>query len=406
MIQLAPQSWVLLIAWLVALSGLVYWGQSFRHRQRDIMGHMYSWFAVSGVLLLVSIVSLATKGLNYGLDFTGGTIIELAAYQPTSVTDVQRYLSEFDAPKLGDQMVQVGADMVPDEEGKPSRRVVVRVTREVPLEDGGKELRDKEPQALYDFLAGKLGEVRQLRLASIGPTVTGELRFNAILAMVIALVAQCLYIFFRFGFQIRFGLAADLAIVHDVIIMVGLYSLAGRQLDSPFVAAILTVAGYSVMDSVVIFDRIRENLVAKKNQDFAQVVNDSVNQTMTRSINTTMTVIITLLSIYFLGGGTLQNFAFALLVGITSGAYSSIFVASPLLILIDRWVKSRPVEEEETAPKTRRAHTSAEVDQEPSEDKVGGSHEKLVRPRRGPRRSARVGKANPEAGVETTEAEV
>jgi preprotein translocase subunit SecF len=337
MIQLAPQSWFFLCLWLVALGGLVYWGQTFRHKQRDLMGHINIYFAVSGLFLAIAIGSLATKGLNYGLDFTGGTIVEMAVYKQTGVNELQAMLAQYDQPKLGDQLVQVGADMVPDETGKPYQRVVIRVTRAVPGADDSKNLVDKEPQALYDYLAGKLGEVRQLRIASIGPTMTGELKTNAFLAMGIALVAQCLYIFVRFGFQFRFGLAADLAIVHDVVIMVGLYSLAGRQLDSPFVAAILTVAGYSVMDSVVIFDRIRENMGLHRNRDFTQVVNESVNQTMTRSINTTMTVIITLLSIYFLGGSTLQNFAFALLVGITSGAYSSIFVASPLLVLIDRW---------------------------------------------------------------------
>jgi preprotein translocase subunit SecF len=139
----------------------------------------------------------------------------------------------------------------------------------------------------------------------------------------------------------------------------------------------LTVAGYSVMDSVVIFDRIRENLAAKKNQDFQTVVNESVNQTMTRSINTTMTVIITLLSIYFLGGTTLQNFAFALLVGITSGAYSSIFVASPLLVLIHRW-----------AANDRSSEGSASSSApSPKEEIPSAEPEKAARKRRGPRRA-------------------
>lgn len=336
MIQFAPSSILWLTIWLVALAALIWWAQSFRKQQRDIIGYMNYWFLVSAAFLVISCISLATKGLDYGLDFTGGTIVELAAYKQTDVGAVQSALKEFDAPKLGDQVVQVGADMVPDESGKNYQRVVVRVTRAEVAADGGKNLIDNEPKALLSHLQKKLGDVKELRIASIGPTMTGELRRNAYTAVGIALVAQALYIVVRFGFQWRFGVAADLAIVHDVVIMVGLYSLAGRQLDSPFIAAILTVAGYSVMDSVVIFDRIRENLQLRRGQEFAKVVNDSVNQTMTRSINTTMTVILTLLAIYFLGGSTLQNFAFALLVGITSGAYSSIFVASPLLVLIDR----------------------------------------------------------------------
>lgn len=401
MIQLAPESWFFLFLWLVGLGGLVYWAQSFRHKQRNMMGNIGIYMAVSGVFLAVAIGSLATKGLNYGLDFTGGTIVEMAVYKQTGVNEVQAMLASYDQPKLGDQLVQVGADMTPDETGKPYQRVVIRVTRNVPTEDGGKNLVDKEPQALYDYLAGKLGEVRQLRIASIGPTMTGELKTNAFLAMGIALVAQCLYIFVRFGFQFRFGLAADLAIVHDIVIMVGLYSLAGRQMDSPFVAAVLTVAGYSVMDSVVIFDRIRENMGLQRNRDFTDVVNESVNQTMTRSINTTMTVIITLLSIYFLGGSTLQNFAFALLVGITSGAYSSIFVASPLLVLIDRWSRKNgrsadliPAEAAALEP------TGGEGAEPPAEvaTEVEAVPMTASRRRRGPRRNAEIG-AGPENEV-------
>jgi preprotein translocase subunit SecF len=173
--------------------------------------------------------------------------------------------------------------------------------------------------------------------------VTGELRYHALLAMGVAMVVQFAYIFLRFGFQARYGTAAVVAILHDVVIMIGMYSLSGRQLDSPFVAALLTVAGYSIMDSVVIFDRIRENehyYGGKK--PFPEVVNESVNQTMSRSVNTTLTVLITLVAIYFFGGTSLQSFAYSLLVGITSGAYSSVFVAAPTLILVDRYFKSTP----------------------------------------------------------------
>ena len=156
------------------------------------------------------------------------------------------------------------------------------------------------------------------------------------------MVFSFIYIFFRFGNQIRYGFAADLALIHDVIIMLGFYSLAGREIDSPFVAALLTVVGYSVMDSVVIFDRIRENINDwwdehgdEDDAPYEKIVNDSVNQTMTRSINTTLTTLVTILAIFYFGGDTLQNFAYALLVGITSGAYSSIFVASPILVSIN-----------------------------------------------------------------------
>jgi len=132
-----------------------------------------------------------------------------------------------------------------------------------------------------------------------------------------------------------------LALVHDVIMMVGLYAFFGREADSPFLAALLTVIGYSVMDSIVIFDRIRENLKSSSRASFETVVNQSVLQTMTRSINTLMTVLFTLLALYFFGGETLKNFAFALLIGVTSGAYSSIFIASPLLVIWEKWSRAR-----------------------------------------------------------------
>jgi len=342
MFHLSPQSWFFLLLWVVGLTAAVIFGQSFRKKPRNLMGNMGIYFGISGVILAVAIFALATRGLNYGLDFTGGTLMELGVYQKVSVDQVHEALKEFKEPELGEPLVQVGDTMV-QEGDKQYQRVVIRVIRAQPFQDGGKELRDKEPGALKAHLATKFGELKELSIASIGPTITGELRYHAFLAMGVAMAVQALYIFLRFGFQWRYGIAADIAIIHDVVIMLGLYSLAGRQLDSPFVAALMSVAGYSVMDSVVIFDRIRENdqyYGGKK--PFAEVVNTSVNQTMSRSVNTTLTVLITLVAIYFFGGTSLQNFAFALLVGITSGAYSSVFVAAPSLVIIDKYFKSEP----------------------------------------------------------------
>jgi len=345
MFNLSPLSWLSLAIWVVAITLTVMWGHSFRKKPRNLMGNLTPYLVISALLLLVSVGSLATKGLNFGLDFTGGTILELGVYRQVTVTEVQQALDEFKQPALGDRLVQVGATMAMDESGKQYQRVLVRVTRSEPSADGGKELRDQEPGALRDHLKSKFGDLKELGTSSIGPTVTGELRYHAVMAMTVALLVQAAYIVLRFGFQWRFGVAADVAILHDVVIMLGMYSLAGRQLDSPFVAALLTVAGYSVMDSVVIFDRIRENDTHYSgSKPFAEVVNESVNQTMTRSINTTLTVLITLLAIYFFGGSSLQNFAYALLVGITCGAYSSVFVAAPTLVLLDRYFKSAPRE--------------------------------------------------------------
>lgn len=325
--------YVSLAIWIVALLALVAWGQTFRNKSYDFVGQSKTFMVISLIAILLAAGSLVTRGLNWGLDFTGGTIIEAGAYQKVTPEQISAALDEYQGD-LGSRAVQTGADMITDPtDGRAYQKVIVRITR-----PGGDQLSTEEAQQVLAFLGERLGEMKELRVASIGPTISGELAYSAGLALVLALVLQAIYIFVRFGNQMRFGVAADAALIHDVIIMVGFYSLAGREVDSPFVAALLTVVGYSVMDSVVIFDRIRETALVRRNVPFAKVVNESVNATMTRSINTTLTTVVALVAIYFFGGSTLQNFAFALLVGIISGAYSSICVAGPLLVAIDNYV--------------------------------------------------------------------
>lgn len=213
------------------------------------------------------------------------------------------------------------------------------------LKEDGSNLSADDVLNLMISLAKALNtNVYKFKVESIGPIIGSELKQKAILAIIVALCIQLIYITLRFGNQVRFGLAADIALFHDLIIMTGIYSVVGREIDSPFLAAILTVIGYSVMDSIVIFDRIRENLKTLKKETYEEAVNISVNQTMTRSINTLLTVLLCLCALYFFGGETLKNFAFALLVGCTTGAYSSICIASPILVLIDNWVKKREAE--------------------------------------------------------------
>jgi preprotein translocase subunit SecF len=329
-----------LVIWIIALAGLVYWAQTFDKKNYDLLGKRKYFFALSATLLIISVGSLATKGLKKGLDFSGGTILELGSYQQVTTSQVQDALKGF--PGLGGVAVQVGTGMIEDpkpDEGKPSQyqRVIIRLS----LEDGS-PLQPSTTQECLASLKTGMGDFKELRTASIGPTISGELTRNATKALLLALGAQLIYLFLRFGQQIRYGIAADLAMIHDVTIMLGFYSLSGREIDSPFIAALLTVVGYSVMDSVVIFDRIRENLNdwwAENGEDkeapYEEVVNASLCQTMSRSANTTLTTLITILAIYYFGGSTLQNFAFALLVGIVGGAYSSVGLASPILCAIN-----------------------------------------------------------------------
>jgi preprotein translocase subunit SecF len=336
-----------LVIWILALSALVYWARTFDKKNYDLLGKRNLFYGLSALLMVFSLALLGTRGLKKGLDFSGGTILELGAYQMVTVQQVQEALH--DIPNLGSVAVQTGTGMTSDPqptEGKPSeyQRVIVRLS----LEDGS-PLNPQATQEAVASLDSKLGGVKELRTASIGPTVSGELTNNALKALGLAMVAQLLYLFVRFGNQLRYGLAANIAMLHDVIIMLGFYSLSGREIDSPFVAALLTVVGYSVMDSVVIFDRVRENLAdwwAEHGEDkeapYDEIVNASLCQTMSRSVNTSLTTLVTLLSIFYFGGETLQNFAFALLVGIVGGAYSSVGLAGPLVCAINKKYPAQP----------------------------------------------------------------
>lgn len=428
-------------AFLVALS---IWAQGFRKRTRDLVGNRNIFFALSGAFLVVSIGAMVFKGFNLGMDFAGGTIVEVGfvanrdKITPEVVRGAIKTYSDEHHLEFQDAQVQVeeralraGEDLY--------RRVIIRVGR-----TDKRSLTTDEIEGMAAHLDSNVGQLYRQAGKSLGlpasspspsgarasasglpgsspspsgqrasasglpspkesvgasgspaagaspspsqgggtprvdgarpaagdmssailsretidPIIGSELWVNSLLALVVALVLQLLYITFRFGNQIRYGLAADIALVHDVVIMAGLYALTSRQVDSPFLAALLTVIGYSVMDSIVVFDRIRENVRQTHKGNYAEICNASVNQTMSRSVNTTLTVLLTLFALFFFGGDTLRNFAFALLVGITCGAYSSIFIATPLVVIIDNWVKRR---EEERVAERRRAREAAAV---------------------------------------------
>jgi preprotein translocase subunit SecF len=226
---------------------------------------------------------------------------------------------------------------------KDFKSAIVRVVKE-----NNQNLTADDVLQLVSRMTKMYGEVYKFKVESIGPSIGKELAGKAAMAIIIALLIQLIYISLRFAFQgksgLVYGFAADIALLHDVIIMTGIYSLVGREFDSPFLAALLTIIGYSVMDSIVIFDRIRENLKIMKKETYEEAVNVSVNQTMSRSVNTLLTVLLTLFALYFFGGATLKNFAFALLIGCTLGAYSSIFIASPILVMIDEANKKKEVD--------------------------------------------------------------
>jgi preprotein translocase SecF subunit len=273
----------------------------------NIVGLRNVWFAISGLLLVVGIVSMVTQGMNWGLDFAGGNLVEVKTSQTLTLPDIEQYAT-------GAGMTNVSI--------QPGDQAFVLK---------GKEIAKENVTALVGNLksAGITAEVQ--RQEFVGPTIGKELREKAILAVLIALIGQIIYVSIRFEW--KFAIAAVGALFHDVLILVGMFSLFGREVDSTFLAALLTIIGYSVNDTVVIFDRIRENRKRMKGTAFTEIVNASVNQTMARSLNTGASVILMLFVLLIMGGATLNNFALALFVGVILGTYSSIFNAGPIVAI-------------------------------------------------------------------------
>jgi preprotein translocase SecF subunit len=251
--------------------------------------------------------------LRLGLSFTGGTEIDVHFTQPTTTDKIRQALAGLG---LSDELVTTakatGEDFV--------------------IQTQTAFANDSTP--LWNAL-GTVAPVDRAssQIISVGPSLGREYLTKALLALVIALSIQFIYIAFRFGWNYIFGLVTVIALVRDAAMMIGIYALADKRADDAFLAAVLTVIGYSVMDTIVILDRIRENTKLMAGAAYATIVNDSIKQTMTRSFNTLATVVITLVALLALGGGSLKNFAFALLVGICSGGYHSIFYSAPLVLV-------------------------------------------------------------------------
>lgn len=288
----------------------------------DFLKHRKIYFIFSGILILGSIVSLAKFGLKPGIDFTGGSILEVdynpPATRPSNDT-IKNALTELD---LGEIYVQ-------------------------PTGEKGVILRMKDiDQATHQQVLEKLEGAEELRFESIGPTIGQELKGKTKMVIVLSLLAIVLYIAFAFRRISRpvrswqYGIASLLALFHDVLIPIGILSILGSlygvQITIPVIVALLTVLGYSINNTVVVFDRIRENLL-KRVGTYEETVNNSLNQTLTRSLNTSLTTLFVLLAIFLLGGETLKYFALTLILGIVAGTYSSIFLASPILVSWLRW---------------------------------------------------------------------
>ena len=317
------------------------------------------WLSFSGAMVVLSIIFLALWGLNFGIDFTGGSLLEVEFKDRPAVNEIQAALQDLN---LGSSIIQPIGDrgmiLRFQDISEATHQEVMHRLRDLvagsEVEESGEYSADNSAEielnsTSSDFTGeveadneAALGLVEELRFDSVGPTIGEELKRKSITAIVIVLVAIVLYIAWVFRkvskpvASWKYGISAIIALFHDVMITLGVFAVLGEffavEINAAFVAAILTVLGYSVNDTIVVFDRVRENL-PKSDEDFEGTVNISVNQTIKRSINTSVTTLLVLLSILFFGGGSIRDFVLALSIGVFVGTYSSIFLASPVLVV-------------------------------------------------------------------------
>lgn len=264
------------------------------------------WFYILSLIIIIpGIISLFLQGLNLGIDFKGGSILHVRIEQSISAQDIRVALKDID---LDNAEVQKSGD-----------EFYIRTV----------ELNQEDAKELQNTLAAKFGETEFLGAESVGAAIGSELTRDALLALLIATVLMLIYITVRFEWT--FGIAAIISIIHNVLIVVGVFSICQWEINSSFIAAILTVIGYSINDTIIIFDRVRENIRLRLKVDETTLLNKSIMQTLNRSINTVLTSTFALIALLLFGGTTIKLFVIAMLIGFVSGAYSSIFIASPIL---------------------------------------------------------------------------
>ena len=273
-------------------------------------------FGISGVLGLASIALLFFAGLNFGIDFRGGILIEVRTPEPVPIADMRAAVSGLG---LGEVSLQ--------EFGDP-RDTLIRVQQQ----PGGEEGQLAATGAVQAALEASFGDVDYRRVEFVGPKVSGELIRDGLLALGLALAAMMIYIWLRFEWQ--FGLAAVLALAHDVLLTMGVFALVQLEFNLSIIAAILTIIGYSMNDTVVVFDRVRENLRKYRSMQLIDLLNTSVNNTLSRTLMTSSTTLLALIALFVLGGEVIRGFTFAMIWGILIGTYSSVFIAAPLLIYL------------------------------------------------------------------------
>ncbi|GLI55573.1 protein-export membrane protein SecF [Propionigenium maris DSM 9537] len=291
----------------------------------NVVDNVKKWLGISAIVVTVALVGLLFKGLNYGIDFTGGNLYQVNFEKEVSLAEVNGYLDELSSTygevDANSRKVQVSSGGV----------VIIRTP----------EMTEEAKNAFLDDLNG-LGKYDLERSDKVGATVGEELKTSAIYALLIGGALIVLYITLRFEF--KFAVAAITALIHDIIISVGAIALLGYEVNTPFIAAVLTLLGYSINDTIVVFDRIRETVRRKNSGTLGECIDKSINQVMTRSINTSLTTFLAVVAILVFGGDSLKTFITTLLFGVIAGTYSSIFVASPVVYLLEKGKKEEVVE--------------------------------------------------------------
>ncbi len=301
-------------------------------KEINIIKHSKIWLSISATIIIASIVLLVTLGLKPGIDFTGGSLMELTFSQnrPEN-SQVEKMLNE--KSKLTNNVIQKTGD----------RGLIIRTGF---LDEPEHQVLLKDIKTTFETEDNR---VTESRFETIGAAVSSQLRSRAVWAVIFVVLAIVIYVAYAFRKVSRpvaswkYGILAIVALIHDVMLVLAVFAILGKtmgvEVNIAIVVAMLTVLGYSVNDTIVVYDRIRENLLKTRWDNFGEVVNKGLNQSLMRSINTTLTTLLPLAALYFVGGSTIHYFSLALIIGIASGAYSSIFIASPLLVWSEKWKK-------------------------------------------------------------------
>ncbi|AKO96507.1 protein-export membrane protein, SecD/SecF family [Marinovum algicola DG 898] len=298
----------------------------------DFFSRPKLWLGISVVLIVLAFVSFGLRGLNYGIDFRGGTTIRTESAQPV---DVGAYRDALSPLELGDVVISEVFDPTFDADQNVA---MVRIQAQEGQESVTAEVVAQVEAALQSVAS----DIRFVSVESVGPKVSGELIQTAAIAVVLAIAAVLVYIWLRFEWQ--FALGAVAALVHDVILTIGVFSELQIKFDLAIIAALLTIVGYSLNDTVVVFDRVRENLMKFKKRPLREVLNLSINETLSRTFMTSLTTLLALIALFVLGGDVIRGFVFAMIWGVVVGTYSSIFVASTVLLMLGvkrDWSKSQ-----------------------------------------------------------------